>query len=37
MFPYNTQETYKFSKIYKKIHEKVYKKDKILQNMIYKT
>ena len=27
----------KFSKIFNKIHEKVYKKVKILQNMMYKT
>ena len=32
-----TQETYKFSKIYNKLHEKVYKKIKIFHNMTYKT
>ena len=31
-----TQEIYKISKIYYIIHEKVYKKVKLFQNMMYK-
>ena len=33
----NVQETYKFSKNYNKTREKVYRKNKIFHNMIYKT
>ena len=32
-----TQKTYKISEIYKKMHEKVYKKVKIFENMIHNT